>query len=88
MSKIEPEFTFDQLIQTLQKLQSEYGAAEQEIKGYCRQIVESSADEAAHLIGWMEMEVMRRNDIHKEMRKIGHAVNVLNRAVYRWVSNS
>lgn len=88
MSKIEPEFTFDQLIQTLQKLQSEYGAAEQEIKGYCRQIVESSADEAAHLIGWMEMEVMRRNDIHKETRKIEHAINVLNRAVYRWVSNS
>lgn len=84
MNNIEPQFTFDQLIYTLQKLQSEYGTAEQEIKGYCRQIVNSSADDAYHLIGWMEMEVLRRNHIHKEMRKIGYAINVLNRAVAKW----
>ena len=84
MSNTEPQFTFDQLMQTLQKLQSEYGTAEQEIKGYCRQIVNSSADNASHLIGWMEIEVARRTYIYKETRKIEHAINVLNRAVAKW----
>jgi len=84
MSNIEPQFTFNQLIQTLQKLQSEYGTAEQEIKGYCRQIVNSSMDDTTHLIGWMEMEVLRRNHVHKEIRRIEHAINVLNRAVAKW----
>lgn len=84
MLQAEPQFTFDQLMNALRKMANEYGVAEQEIKGYCRQISSSDADQAAHLIGWLELEVMRRTDIEKDMRKLRSAVNTINRAVAKW----
>lgn len=84
MNHAEPQFTFDQLMGALRRMIGEYGVAEQQIKGYCREICSTDADNAAHLIGWLEMEVMRRNDIHKDLRKVSAAINVINRAVDKW----
>lgn len=84
MYHTDPEFTFDQLMGALRRMIGEYGVAEQQIKGYCREICSTDADNAAQLIGWLEMEVMRRNDIHKDLRKVSAAINVINRAVDKW----
>ena len=88
MKQAEPQFTFDQLMSALRRLKSEYGVAEQEIRGYCREICDSDSDhsthDGTHLIGWLELEVARRNDIDKDMRRINAAINTLNRAVAKW----